>query len=249
MNCIRMKLRGVSTAQVDFPRLVTHVPIGMECLSKDLILHVLESGDTSYSFRWYATTALLLSSKQMAEVVTTWRLSVRTLDFLPKWERVFKHRGGRGGGLKDVKGGADAHDDELRNTRKIFERHFPYMDTNLLPVDDLKKLFFHYVWKTMITKFPNVLTLQIPKADMSDDELGNIVSLIPRLKVLDLGPMQRKLTKRAASIICAHLPKLTELTLRSIVIDDSFMEDLAMKYKDTIESLMLYSCWDLLIWV
>jgi hypothetical protein len=156
---------------------------------------------------WVVTTALMLSSTQMADAVAEWRLTVRTLNFLPKWDRVFRN------------------DDRYQ------------VDS------DKRQAKFAHLTTTIARKFPNVETLVINDYWLTDSMLETLLSYTPRVRKLDLGHIQHKLTKHSIRIICTSVPHLEFLKLCSNQLDNTCMATLFDKYFN-IKSLVLRSCWN-----
>jgi F-box/leucine-rich repeat protein 2/20 len=231
MMSVQMKSRTVLTEHVVAPERGDAL-ITIECLAKEIMMHILECGDASYSFKWCATTALMLCNKHMADMVTTWRSNVWTLNFLPKWEKVFHRCDNRKLNLN-----------QLSRASEVLKRKYDDVNAILMDIEILKRQMFMSLWCIIIRKFPNLITLRLPNFELSDDELKKIVSLTPKLTTLDLGTAQDRLTDAASEILCTHLPDLTALKLRSTQLTNSFVATLGTKCK-AMEALMLYSCSD-----
>jgi F-box/leucine-rich repeat protein 2/20 len=146
-------------------------------LSTDLLVHILNV-DRSYAFTWRATSALLLSSKEMADAVSMWRSTVQVVDFLPTW--------------------TNARDDES---------HFEAR-THLL--------------KTIVRWFPNAHTLVLNDFCFVNNqvvqgllEAEHKFERVNRLEIVENDDGKLDLTGEVMHIINKHLPKLTELSIRS----------------------------------
>jgi hypothetical protein len=185
-------------------------PIGIECLSTEMLVHVLECGagidcGRTYSFMWRTTTAFLLTSKQMANAVCVWRSTVHTLNFLPEFCTIFdktpcvtrrdqaKYLAFHASIVKVLKASGESDIENKRCTQ-------------------VQSVFFYHVIKTIVKRFSHVDTLCL---SYEHDDLDSVLSLTPLLKTLDVTNMSYCFLDQHIPTVCLYLPHLTSLIISS----------------------------------